>query len=200
MKARSADSNYGLRFFVLLCCLSWAIGAILGCRSLDRALYNERPALQTNEALRIVTNTPPPVVVVITNERLQLVTNVVQLPPVVELVTNRELVIVTNLVAKPEIETAIVATGSVPVPWAGLAGGVAGWLYTGYMAVRNRKLAVALVQGIEEGRKLILSKSENSSAELDGLVKEALVDSQLEHGVLPLARKLVASHTSDTHG
>jgi len=106
----------------------------------------------------------------------------------------------TNLVEKPSVTggiggvTAIAsATG---IPWGGLAGIVIGFLYTGYAAIRNKKLAVALTTGIEAGRVALQSTPEGQA--LDKIIKAKLIEHQELAGVVNDASKLVNEYTGTT--
>jgi hypothetical protein len=105
----------------------------------------------------------------------------------------------TNLVERPEIKNAIEGGGGlVPIPGAGAIALGLGWLYSAYAAMRNKKAAVALVTGIEAGRR-ILQETPAGQA-LDAKVVQALEDHQVAHDVAEQVGKLVAKYTGETRG
>lgn len=109
---------------------------------------------------------------------------------------------ITNLVEKPLIGGGIQAVTGIAsatgIPWGGLAGIVLAWLYTGYAALRNKKLAVALTTGIEAGRVVLQTTPEGQA--LDKIIKAKLIEHQELAGVLNDASKLVNQYTNTTTG
>jgi len=172
-----------------------------GCKSLDRALLDPQVIMRTNTVQTVVQLPPPPPQIIhVTNTvagQAQIVTNIVQLPPPPpQIVTNYVVSAQTNYVVRPEVLGTAQAVGGVPLPWAGLAGAALGWLATLYANVRNKKLATALVQGIEEGRQVILAAP--GGAELDNKIRDALIRHQELAGVLNAASRIVNEYTGDT--
>jgi len=104
---------------------------------------------------------------------------------------------VTNLVERPEIKGLIEGGGSMlPIPGAGVIALLAGWAYSAYGAMRNKKLATALVTGIEAGRRILQETPEGQK--LDARVKAALMEHQQWAGVLSEAGKVVERYTGET--
>ncbi|MDE2102584.1 MAG: hypothetical protein KGL39_35380 [Patescibacteria group bacterium] len=181
---------------------------VCGCSSLDK-LYSTQtftnPAT-TNEVAQVTpafTNQTavvhPATTNTLTGEITPPTTNIVLnvTPPVTNLV---QVVIPattsTQLVPNSSVATGIQAAGAIPLPFAGVAAGLLGWLYTAYAAARNKKLASALVTGIEAGRQILQSTPEGQK--LDAKVKDALIQHQELAGVLNQASALVNSLTGNT--
>jgi hypothetical protein len=178
---------------------------ISGCSSLDRALY--RTQVETRPAEILATNTVTITNVVVVPEvvatnqatgQVEVVepvrTNVV-LTPRVEYVYAPP-VTVTNLVPRPAVEAGLKAVEGAPFPMAGLAGILLGWAYSAYAAVRNKKTAVAVIQGIEAGRRILQETPEGQV--LDKKIKDALIEHQETAGVLHQVTQLVTSYTGNT--
>lgn len=102
----------------------------------------------------------------------------------------------TNLVANPSVQGITQIVGAAPFPFAGTASIALGFLYSAYAAIRNKKLNVALVQGIEAGRQVLQTTPEGQS--LDKKVKDLLISHQEAAGVLNEASKLVNEYTHNT--
>lgn len=176
-------------FATALCAL-----LLVGCAAIDRTLYKPGSVVQVAPE-RVITNTVlmtnyvilPPV----TNE----VTKIVEPPVIREIITPvitydvRPAITRTNLEVLPAVEGTIQAVGALPVPYAGAAGMLLGWLYTGYRLVRNRRLAEALVTGVEAGRKFLKETPEGQK--LDRVIRQKLEEHQLGAGVYVEASKLV---------
>jgi hypothetical protein len=101
----------------------------------------------------------------------------------------------TNLVPRPLVEDGLKATGALPLPYAGTAGLVLGWLYTAYAAWRNKKLSVAVVKSVQAGREFLQSTPEGQ--QLDQRFKEVLVREQGYDGVVREVRKLLDRYVSE---
>jgi hypothetical protein len=102
----------------------------------------------------------------------------------------------TNYAASPLALGAATTVAALPFPFAGTAGIALGWALTAYAAFRNRKLATALVTGIEAGRQILQTTPEGQK--LDAKFKDVLIQHQDAAGVLNSASKLVNQYTSDT--
>lgn len=103
----------------------------------------------------------------------------------------------TNLAPRPQVEGMLEGTHFLPVPFAGTIAMVLGWVYSAYAALRNRRVAKALVLGIESGRRLLLETPEGQR--LDARIKDALVKHQEWAGALGETRRLVERYTGTTH-
>lgn len=105
---------------------------------------------------------------------------------------------VTNIVLKvrPEIEGGAKILTALPFPFAGVAGTLVGFAASAYLALRQRKVAVALVQGIEAGRELLQNTPEGQK--LDTKLKDELIKHQEAAGVVNAVAKLVNRYTGDT--
>ncbi len=103
--------------------------------------------------------------------------------------------LVTNLVPRPELAGAIQAGGALPFPFAGAAALALGWAYSAYASVRNRRVGVALVQGIEAGREFLQSTPEGQK--LDEQFKETLARHQNYAGVMRDVRTLLDRYVHD---
>lgn len=103
---------------------------------------------------------------------------------------------ITNYGANPIALDAAQTVSALPFPFAGTAGIALGWALTAYAAFRNRKLATALVTGIEAGRQILQTTPEGQK--LDAKVKDALIAHQDAAGVLNAASSLVNSLTGNT--
>lgn len=97
---------------------------------------------------------------------------------------------------KPEVLAAIETVGTMPLPWAGTVALALGWLYTGIAAARNRKIAVALVQGIEAAREWLQTTPEGKQT--DRQILDALKRHQEAAGVLESVGALVNRYTGNT--
>ena len=167
---------------VLLLCVAISVAA---CTGLDRVVTKPIPVAATN-TVEIVT---PPVRVTNTVGDVE-----------VRATTNYIFTVTTNWVVgpdvRPEIDAATSIISGLPFPWAGTAGVILGWLATAYVALRNRKVAVAMVQGIEAGRVILQTTPEGKV--LDEKVRRALMDHQEMAGVLNAASSLVNAYTGVT--
>jgi hypothetical protein len=103
---------------------------------------------------------------------------------------------VTNYAPNAAATVTAQAVSAMPFPFAGTAGIAAGWLLTAYAAWRNRKLASALVTGIDAGRQILQSTPEGQK--LDAKFKDLLIQHQDAAGVLDAAASLVNKLTGDT--
>ena len=187
-----------------------------GCNFLDKA-YVQKPG-------GAVIGTNIVVIPAVTNTVVApVVTNTVIVPPKIDLATGIVVPGSTNItvtggstfvtitpastnfvpvLAPPTLETnsmisgGISMLGSLPVPGAGAAALALGWLYSAYAAIRNKKVSVALVQGIEAGRQILQTTPEGQK--LDAKVKDALLQHQDIAGVLNEVSGLVNAYTGDT--
>ena len=103
---------------------------------------------------------------------------------------------VTNYAPNPVASAAAQTVAAMPFPFAGTAGVALGWMLTAYAAIKNRKLASALVSGIEAGRQILQTTPEGKA--LDSQVKDALISHQEAAGVLNAASALVNQLTGNT--
>lgn len=140
----------------------------VGCAQLDRAVIRE----QVMPAQTVQT----------TNSAGQVES--VILPPV------------TNYVVNPVVTGTAGAVSAIPLPWAGTAGTLAALLASLYVSARRKKLAVALVEGIEAGRMVLQASPEGQA--LDTKIKDELIHHQEISGVLSAASKLVSEYTDNT--
>jgi hypothetical protein len=101
-----------------------------------------------------------------------------------------------DLLVNPAIETAIRGIGQLPVPGAAVGAVLLGWLYTGYAARRNRRVSVALIEGIEAGRKALVQTPGGHA--LDDRIRQALIEHQQFRGVLEYVARLVQRYTEET--
>jgi hypothetical protein len=148
-----------------------------GCASTEKALLTSTATVTpatTNQVVSVDATTG------------QSVTNQVVMPPA------------TNVTYAPS-PVAVAATQTIaalPFPFAGTAGIALGWLLTAYAAWKNKKLSVALVQGIDAGRQILQTTPEGQK--LDAKFKDALIEHQEIAGVLNAASTLVNDYTGDT--
>jgi hypothetical protein len=119
-------------------------------------------------------------------------------PAITNVVTGDVTPAVTNTTYTPNpIAQGTASTiGALPLPWCGTAGALLGAGIAMYANFRNKKLAGALVTGIEAGRQILQTTPEGQR--LDGMVKEALINHQEAAGVLNAASKMVNDLTSNT--
>ena len=103
---------------------------------------------------------------------------------------------VTNLIPNSTVTTTFDVAKDIPVPYVGLIGSILGMLYAGYAAWRNKKGVTALVQGVEETRKLL--QETPIGQEIDKKVKDFLIKHQEMNGVLDLVSKEVDKTTDNT--
>ncbi len=96
----------------------------------------------------------------------------------------------------PTIKTATSFLETLPLPWAGVAGTAIGWLATAYTAIRRKKVNIALVTGIEAGRKILNSTAEGKF--FDNAIRTKLIEHQEVAGVLNMVSKIVNDYTSFT--
>jgi hypothetical protein len=204
------------------CLVAFVVG-LIGCATLDRAVYDQEvtwtnaPVVHVFTNTLVVTNTVPVVtertnVVYVTNAtsgavsgfatRESIATNYLtvmatNLVPV--FMTNVVQVPVTNLVAKPEAEAAIGAVGSVVNTFAPGIGSIValalGGLYHGYRQVRNRKVNEALIQGVETARAVLTTTPQGQAA--DAQFVRWLMDHQREAGVFAAVSGLVDQLTDN---
>lgn len=179
--------------------LSLAAFCFIGCAAIDRNLYSQKVETIPGEVIR--TNTTFLTNVVVTPSYTNSAGNIVAAEAriVIEPTVTYDYsppVTVTNLVPKQVVKTATDVVGALPVPFAGTAAVFLGWLYTGYAAIRNRRVSAALVQGIEAGRKILQETPEGQR--LDAKVKDLLIHHQEVSGVLDAASRLVNRYTGDT--
>jgi hypothetical protein len=102
-----------------------------------------------------------------------------------------------TMAPNPIIDSAIKGVGALPFPWAGGVALLLGWGYSAYAAVRNKKVAVAVIEGIETGRRILQTTPEGQA--YDEKIRRALMEHQSIRGVLAEASKLVNSYTDKTH-
>ena len=161
-------------------------GLIVGCSTLDSKLYKQDvqyiPA-STNYVSQLITN--------ISDTATGAVQTVYQVT--VPIVTPAHTI--TNLAENPDVRATINTVSGLPIPFAGVAGGVAGLLYGGYRLWRNKKTIDALVLGIEEGRKILQSPELKP---LDDQIVNLLKQQQEKHGVLNVVSKVVNNLTDYT--
>jgi len=164
--------------FVIL--LAIACFTFIGCTALDKAVLSVHQTITP-----AITNA---VAVVTTNADGGKLTNIAEV--VTPAKTNSE------FIPAPAASTGIKILGGLPIPWAGTAGAVLTAALSMYASGRNKKLAAALVTGIEAGRRILQTTPEGQA--LDVQVKAALVRHQSFAGVLSEAGKLVESLTGQT--
>lgn len=152
---------------------------VAGCNTLDKTVMEKKPvAVVQPTTVTNYTSTGTPII------ETKTVTNIVYVPtgnvtPGVQQVTG----LLTDL-------------GTIGVPWAGVAGGVLGWLATLYVGIRRGRVNVALIQGIEASRKILRETPEGQV--LDAKIKALLQEHQDVAGVLNEVNKLVNQYTSKT--
>jgi hypothetical protein len=181
------SKRWTLGFFTLL-----ALVAFTGCSQFDKA-YDRQivttpgQVIGTNTVL--LTNTVPVVAADGSISQTQVITPVstLQYAPAVT---------VTNLVPMPNVQHGIEFAKSLPIPWAGTAGGILGLIYSAYAAIRNKKTAVALVQGVEAFRTWAQTTPEGKA--VDAKLLRSLKEHQEISGVLNQVAKLVNDHTGNT--
>lgn len=173
---------------------------LVGCSALDRALLKPQ-----------VTTLPPTVV----STNLVLSTNYVTLPATTNAVTGAITppstnavvtptlvftyappVTTTNWVVSPTAKAVTDLAGSLPVPYAGLAGIAATWLLTLYANIRNKKALSSVVSGIEAVRTGLQTTPEGQA--LDAKIKQKLVEHQELAGTLKIVSSVVDSITGNT--
>lgn len=192
------DGCYLLRLWIYIA-LMWVAIWCTGCK-FEEKLYQRRveqiPAAVVGSVTEWSTNEVvyPAQTNLVTGVVAPPVTNVIILPHVRPVYAPP--VTTTNLVPNPVVESVIASAGALPIPWAGTAAAVVGWLYTAYANFRNKKLSKALVEGIEAGRKILTATPEGQK--VDQKVKDALMDAQMIRGVLNEASKLVNELTDKT--
>lgn len=184
-----------IRSTLLLALLSFPL--LTGCSTIDKA-YDKEVVTVPGQAIR--TNTV-------------FVTNVVVLPPVTNTVTGdvapaivRQVVTptitvdfapattVTNLVPRAAISNTIEVVRDLPIPWAGVLGGVLAAIYSGYAAIRNKKTAVALVQSYDAARRILRETPEGQK--LDAKMTAVMANHQQLAGVIGHVKDLLDQHTS----
>jgi hypothetical protein len=154
--------------------------ALSGCSTLDRALLTS-----TQTITPAITNA---VIVENTNADGTIT-------PVAELVVTPSQ---TNTIFAPNTTatTGLTILSAVPVPWCGTAAAILTAALSMYVSGRNKKLAAALVTGIEAGRQILQTTPEGQK--LDAKIKDALIAHQEAAGVLNAASQLVNSLTGNT--
>jgi hypothetical protein len=188
---RKIKCGVGFGVFVVVAVMA-VLGALSGCSTVDKAYRQEvgwtnAPVVQVVTNVVVVTKVVPGepggasiVVPVATNFVPVFYTNVVQVP-------------VTNLVARPEAVAAIEATGSIVntfMPGAGSLVALAlGGVYHGYRRVRNRRVAAALIQGVETARAVLTAMPQGQKA--DAQFVKWLMEHQKEAGVFTTVSGLV---------
>lgn len=103
---------------------------------------------------------------------------------------------VTNYAPNPVAVATAQTVAALPFPFAGTAGIALGWLITAYASIKNKRLASALVTGIDAGRQILQTTPEGQR--LDAKFKDMLIQHQDAAGVLNEASKLVNKLTGDT--
>jgi hypothetical protein len=163
-----------------------------GCGAMERTLYTRQ--VTTQPARIVATNTvwQTNLVTVATPDGPR--TNTVVLPVVTY--DYAPAVTVTNLAPRPEIAGAIQGAGALPLPFAGTAAALLGWLYSAYASARNKRVSVALVNGVEAFRTWSQSTPEGQKA--DAKLKDFLIQHQEAAGVLNSVAALVNEHTGNT--
>ena len=158
-----------------------SVVAFVGCSAIDKTLLTATPTITpavTNQVVHVVADT----------NGVIIATNVEQV--IIPSFTN------TTYAPAPVATATAGIVGALPFPGAGVVGIALGWLLTAYAAIRNRKLAVALVTGIDAGRTILQTTPEGQK--LDAKFKDALIQHQEVSGVLQAASKLVNAYTGDT--
>ncbi len=162
-----------------------------GCGALDKA-YDQQAVV-----------TPPQTNYVTIN-----VTNVVNVPPTATVPAHQEIQVtptitatikpaVTNfvLIDKPIVTSGLEVGKSLPIPYVGLGAAIIGLAYSTYRNIRNKKINVALIQGIEGGRALLQTPE---LRKYDDAIKAQLTKHQELAGVLNEVSALVNDHTTTT--
>ena len=154
--------------------------ALSGCSTVDKALLTSTqtvtPAI-TNAVITEATNT---------DGTITPVAELVVTPPQ----TN------TTFAPNTTVSTGLTILGAVPIPWAGTAAAILAAALSMYASGRNKKLAAALVTGIEAGRQILQTTPEGQK--LDAKIKDALIEHQEAAGVLNAASALVNDLTGNT--
>jgi plasmid stabilization system protein ParE len=101
-----------------------------------------------------------------------------------------------ELEMSPLIVHAIRGVGQLPVPGAAAGALALGWLYSGYAAARNKRAALAVIQGIEAGRRGLQDTPEGKA--MDDKIRQALIEHQQFRGVLEYVAALVQKYTEET--
>jgi hypothetical protein len=151
-----------------------------GCASAERALYGHT-AVVTPAA----TNVTHQVIMGPTGEP-----ETIDIPVVTPAVTN------TVLAPSPAVQAVIQGVGATPLPFAGTAALALGWMYSAWASYRNKRLAGALVDGVEAARQWLQSTPEGKT--VDGKLVGYLKTHQEAAGVLNAAAALVNARTGDT--
>lgn len=183
----------------------FAIAAILaiaatGCATADR-MYDQQVVTEPGQV--IATNLVYQTNLVVTSPAVtNAATGEITAPVITQVVTPvitydyAPPITRTNLVPKPGVEGLIGIGGSLPLPWAGPAGLALGAIYAVYANIRNKKTKVALIQGIEAGRRILQETAEGQK--LDARIRAELIQHQAAAGVLNEVAKLVDSYTAPT--
>lgn len=157
-----------------------ALVMFTGCASVEKALYNGQ-AVVTPAA----TNVSHQVVMGPTGEP-----ETIEIPVITPAVTNRV------IAPSPIVSGVIEGAKALPFPFAGTAALALGWLYSAYASARNKKLAGALVDGVEAARQWLQTTPEGKT--VDGKLVGYLKTHQEAAGVLNAAAALVNARTGDT--
>ena len=196
-KQQNKHMKYNLTKCSIYAVLLLSLGLLIGCTAIDKA-YNKEvvytPA-KTNTVTTFVTNTV--VIAAVTNADQTVTpekTQVVIVPTVEYTVVPATYK--TNLVDNPSVTTTLAVAETLPVPYAGLVASIIALAYASYRNVRNKKALVAVVQGIDAGRKLLQNTPELRA--LDAKIKDVLIDHQEVAGVLQAVTKVVTEYTGDT--
>ncbi|MDX1951493.1 MAG: hypothetical protein SFY81_04875 [Verrucomicrobiota bacterium] len=184
-----------------------AMLVVTGCAQLERGYRQEIVTTPSRTETNVTTRLEPveirpsytnvstgEIVPPAIETKLIYVTNLVQLPPVT----------VTNLAPIPAVQAGIQSgVGMLPFPGAGAVGYALAAIYAAYATWRNnrtastgRKVAKALVEGIEAGR-LILNETPEGR-KLDAKIKDELIKHQEVAGVLNEVSVFINEHTGNT--
>ena len=104
--------------------------------------------------------------------------------------------LITNLVPRPLVEEALKTTGALPFPFAGAVALLLGWAYSGYAAMRNKRLGVAVIQSVQAGREFLQSTPEGKK--LDEQFKATLAQHQTYSGVVKEVKQLLDRYVDKT--
>lgn len=169
-----------IAFSALIVAVFAALVLFTGCASVEKALYNPQ-AVVTPAA----TNITQQVILGPTGEP-----QTIEIPVITPAVTNRV------LAPSPIVSGVIEGAKALPFPFAGTAALAVGWLYSAWASFRNKKLAGALVDGVEAARQWLQTTPEGKAtdAKLVGYLKTH----QEAAGVLNAAAALVNARTGDT--
>jgi hypothetical protein len=182
--------------FLALTLIAFAL-TFAGCAALDKAYKQEvvYSPPSTNVVTKYITNTVE--VAAVTNADNTVTppkTQVIVVPTIETVITPARYT--TNLVDNPAVTGTIAVAETLPIPFVGLAGGVIGLLYSVYRNIRNKKALVAVVQGIDDGRKLLQGTPELQA--IDAKIRDVLIQHQEVAGVLNAVSDVVNKYTNDT--